>query len=173
LIILTQVNKQRVSVHLPLCKRGIEGDLSNKISPNPSFRGTKRLQQRGFSLLEILIAFSILALSLGILLKIFSAGVNTALVAEDYTAAVQIAESLMAKTGVETPLQPGQSSGLENEKYHWLVEVSPFEFNPENVDPTAITAMLYKVTVVVNWGDDNANDRQVELSTLKLINKTL
>ena len=130
-------------------------------------------KQQGFSLLEILIAFSILALSLGILLKIFSAGVNTAVVAEDYTAAVQIAESLMAKTGVETPLQANQASGLENEKYHWLVEVSPFEFNPENVDPTAITAVLFKVKVIVSWGDDNANDRQIELTTLKLINKTL
>ena len=130
-------------------------------------------KQQGFSLLEILIAFSILALSLGILLKIFSAGVNTALVAEDYTAAVQIAESLMAKTGVETPLQANQASGLENEKYHWLVEVSPFEFNPENVDPTAITAILFKVKVIVSWGDDNTNDRQVELTTLKLTRKTL
>ena len=130
-------------------------------------------KQQGFSLLEILIAFSILALSLGILLKIFSAGVNTALVAEDYTAAVQIAESLMAKTGVETPLQANQASGLENEKYHWLVEVSPFEFNPENVDPTALTAVLFKVKVTVSWGDDNVNDRQIELTTLKLINKTL
>ena len=130
-------------------------------------------KQQGFSLLEILIAFSILALSLGILLKIFSAGVNTAVVAEDYTAAVQIAESLMAKTGVETPLQANQASGLENEKYHWQVEVSPFEFNPENVDPTALTAVLFKVKVTVTWGDDNVNDRQIELTTLKLINKTL
>ena len=130
-------------------------------------------KQQGFSLLEILIAFSILALSLGILLKIFSAGVNTAVVAEDYTAAVQIAESLMAKTGVETPLQANQASGMENEKYHWLVEVSPFEFNPENVDPTALTAVLFKVKVTVSWGDDNVNDRQIELTTLKLINKTL
>ncbi|OYV19245.1 MAG: general secretion pathway protein I [Methylococcaceae bacterium NSP1-1] len=130
-------------------------------------------KQKGFSLLEILIAFSILALSLGILLKIFSAGVNTAVVAEDYTAAVQIAESLMAKTGVETPLQANQASGLENEKYHWQVEVSPFEFNPENVDPTALTAVLFKVKVTVSWGDDNVNDRQIELTTLKLINKTL
>jgi general secretion pathway protein I len=130
-------------------------------------------KQQGFSLLEILIAFSILALSLGILLKIFSAGFNTAVVAEDYTAAVQIAESLMAKTGVETPLQANQASGMENEKYHWLVEVSPFEFNPENVDPTALTAVLFKVKVTVSWGDDNVNDRQIELTTLKLINKTL
>jgi general secretion pathway protein I len=130
-------------------------------------------KQQGFSLLEILIAFSILALSLGILLKIFSAGVNTAVVAEDYTAAVQIAESLMAKTGVVTPLQANQASGVENEKYHWLVEVSPFEFNPENVDLTALTAVLFKVRVTVSWGDDNVNDRQIELTTLKLINKTL
>jgi len=130
-------------------------------------------KQQGFSLLEILIAFSILALSLGILLKIFSAGVNTAVVAEDYTAAVQIAESLMAKTGVATPLQANQASGMENEKYHWLVEVSPFEFNPENVDPTALTAVLFKVKVTVSWGDDNVNDRKIELTTLKMINKTL
>lgn len=130
-------------------------------------------RQQGFSLLEILIAFSILALSLGILLKIFSAGVNTAVVAEDYTAAVQIAESLMAKTGVESPLQEGQDSGLENDKYHWLVEVSPIVFNPEDIDATAITAELFKVKVIVSWGDDNVNDRQIELTTLKLGNKTL
>jgi general secretion pathway protein I len=130
-------------------------------------------KQRGFSLLEILIAFSILALSLGILLKIFSAGVNTAAVAENYTAAVQIAESLMVKTGVETPLQAGQAAGLENEKYYWRVEVSPFTFNPDNMDVSAITAMLFKVKVIVNWGDGNANDRQVELTTVKLGNRTL
>ncbi|WP_262964728.1 type IV pilus modification PilV family protein [Methylobacter psychrophilus] len=130
-------------------------------------------KQQGFSLLEILIAFSILAVSLTILLKIFSDGVNTAVVAEDYTAAVQIAESLMVTTGVETPLVAGQNSGLENEKYHWLIEVSPFEFNPENVDNTTQTAVLFKVKVIVNWGNDSANDRQVKLTTLKLTNKPL
>lgn len=123
--------------------------------------------------MEILIAFSILALSLGILLKIFSGGVNTATVAGDYTAAIQIAESLMAKTGLETPLQAGQDSGVEDEKYRWRVEVSPVAFNPGNMDTSAITSALFKVKVIVSWGDDNVGDRQVELSTLKLINKSL
>ncbi len=131
-------------------------------------------KQRGFSLLEILIAFSILALSLGILLKIFSAGVNTAGVAEEYTAAVQIAESIMAKTGVETPLQAGEDDGLENEKYHWRVSVSQFQFTAENLDVTTLPAELFKVKVTVNWGGESSTDgRQLELISLRLVNKVL
>ncbi|HEY8094979.1 MAG TPA: type II secretion system protein [Methylobacter sp.] len=149
----------------------------------------KANRQRGFSLLEILIAFSILALSLGILLKIFSAGVNTAGVAEEYTAAVQIAESLMAQTGVEALLQPNQATGLKDEKYQWQVVVSPFQFTAENLDVTTMPVVLFKVKVIVSWGNDNAGDgvyaasqsgagaanaggRQVELISLKLANKT-
>jgi general secretion pathway protein I len=129
-------------------------------------------RQRGFSLLEILIAFSILALSLGILLKIFSGGVNTAGAAEDYNAAVQIAESLMARTGVETSLQSGVENGLEKDKYHWRVVVSPFQFAAENLDVSALEAVLFKVRVSVSWDENaRADGRQVELTTLKLANK--
>ncbi len=130
-------------------------------------------KQKGFSLLEILIAFSILAISLGILLKIFSSGINTALVSEDYTAAVQIAESLMAKTGLESPLQAGENSGTENEKYEWQVLVTPYLFNPDNLDEMTITTTLFKVKVVVNWDIEKTKRRQIELTTLKLVNKTL
>jgi general secretion pathway protein I len=98
-------------------------------------KASKITKQQGFSLLEILIAFSILALSLGILLKIFSGGVNTAVVAEDYTIAVQIAESLIAKTGSEIPLKDHQSSGDENKKYHWSLSISPFFLSGEGIDP--------------------------------------
>ena len=130
-------------------------------------------KQKGFSLLEILIAFSILAISLGILLKIFSAGINTAVVSEDYTAAVQIAESLMAKTGLESPLQAGEDSGTENDKYEWQVMVTPYLFNPDNLDEMTITTTLFKVKVIVNWDIEKTKRRQIELTTLKLVNKTL
>ena len=130
-------------------------------------------KQQGFSLLEILMAFSILALSLGILLNIFSGGVKTAMVSEDYTAAVQIAESLMAKAGTEIPLKDHQSSGNENKKYFWQLTISPYFLSSENVDPKNAPAELYKVQATVTWGDseDGSDDRQIQLSTLKLTAK--
>jgi hypothetical protein len=55
-----ELASQHVNVHLPLlqrgrAKRGAEGDLSNKISPNPSFpkRGTERLPQHRLSPKEL------------------------------------------------------------------------------------------------------------------------
>jgi general secretion pathway protein I len=126
-------------------------------------------KQQGFSLLEILVAFSILAVSLGILLKIFSGGVDTAIVAEDYTIAVQIAESLIAKTGSEIPLKDHQSSGEENEKYHWQLTISPYLLGSEDIDPKTIPAELFKVSVTVDWGE--GDNRQIQLNTLKLAAK--
>ena len=79
----------------------------------------------------------------------------------------------MAGTGVEAPLQTGESTGLENKKYHWRVSVSPFQFMAGNMDASAITATLFKVKVTVNWGDGYADDRLVELITLKLAKKEL
>ena len=125
-------------------------------------------KQQGFSLLEILIAFSILAFSLGILLKIFSGGVNTAMVSEDYTVAVQIAEGLMARSGTEIPLVPSQESGLEHEKYEWGVTISPFVINVETLDPASVSATLFKVKVIVSWATSKEHQRQVELTTIKL-----
>ena len=125
-------------------------------------------------MLEILIAFSILAFSLGILLKIFSGGVNTAMVAEDYTVATQIAESLLAKTGTEIPLKEHQSSGDEHEKYHWQLAITPYNLSAiEGTDPKSLPAQLFKVNATVVWGegDAGADDRQIKLTTLKLAAK--
>jgi general secretion pathway protein I len=129
------------------------------------------MNQKGFSLLEILIAFSIMALSITILLRIFSGGVNTVMIAEDYTVAVQIAESLLAKTGSEIQLKEQQDSGDENQKYHWELTIRPYTINGEKFDGKTVPAELYKVNVTVNWGDGKSDDRQIQLSTLKLAAK--
>ncbi len=134
--------------------------LNNVQSSRPGFIN----RNKGFSLLEILVAFSILAISLGILLKIFSSGVNTAAVSEEYTIATQIAESLMAKTGIEEPLTENETTGLEAEKYHWRIRVEKIpNFDIEDTSKVEFLA----VQVIVEWGEDGINNRTVELNTIK------
>ena len=94
--------------------------------------------------------------------------------AEDYTVATQIAESLLAKTGSEIALKDHQSSGDENEKYHWQLTIRPYAVSGEIIDPKTIPAQLFKVKVTVEWGEGEAgsDDRQIQLTTLKLAAKT-
>ena len=121
----------------------------------------------------MLIAFSILAISLGILLKIFSTGITTAQVAENYTTAVQIANNVIAKTGVESPLKIGESVGVENNFYHWRVRISPQTFTSPELDLRALPVELFNVNVLVWWGDDDkTDDRVLELNTMKLAAKS-
>jgi general secretion pathway protein I len=124
--------------------------------------------QRGFSLLEILVAFSIMAISMGMLLSIFSSGLRNASVSEEYTSAVQIAEAILARPGIETPLQQAQSNGVVNDKYRWELTVAPFILTTETIDTRTIPAQLFMVTALVSWGDEGRSERQLELSKLKL-----
>lgn len=131
-----------------------------------------RNKHKGFSLLEILVAFSILTVSLGIILKIFSTGITTAQVTGDYTTAVQIAKNLLDKTGNESPLKAGEITGSENKFYHWRVTVTPKVFTSPELDLHDLPVALFDVTARVWWGGENkSDDRVVELHTLKLATK--
>ena len=120
-------------------------------------------RNKGFSLLEVLVAFSIMAIVLGVGLRIFSSGLHNAVVAEEYTLATQIAESLMAKVGIESELEVSESRGTELDKYHWQVVVT----EPEELDQAF---RMLEVRVRVEWDDGSGdNNREVELLNLKLL----
>lgn len=148
---------------------------------------------KGFSLLEILVAFAVMAVALTIVLRIFGTGVNNAVISEEYNLGVQIAESLMARTGVESPLVVGEASGLEAGKYEWRVivkllaqtatandlnaannlnalnvpNVPSAAGNQPNQDNSVIS--LYSVTVQVSWMDDSGGVRGIDLRSLRTL----
>lgn len=124
-------------------------------------------RQQGFSLLEILIAFSILAFSLTILLNIFSSGLRRAIVSEEYQQAVIIAQSKLAAAGVEEALVNGSQEGDVEEKYFWQVQAQSFDLDAMGLDGGEQNVMPYQVTVVVEWLAGK-NNRQLELTTIKL-----
>ncbi|MCF7970022.1 MAG: type II secretion system GspH family protein [Methylococcaceae bacterium] len=131
---------------------------------------SKRHLQSGFSLLEILIAFSILALSLGVLLNIFSGGLKRAIVSDEYQQAVTIAQSKLAAAGVEWPLGDGDKQGQMLDKFNWTLFVQPI--NSDDIDAASATTNIqtYQVIVRVQWLA-GVEDRQIELTSIKLSKK--
>jgi len=134
---------------------------------------TTHRKQRGFSLLEILVAFSILALSLGVLMQIFSGSLRNTEVTHDQAQAVVLAQSLLAAAGVETPLTPGETSGVQTGKFRWLLRTRPL---PDEVRAGGTAAVrvppvldLWEVTASVTWGGVSGSpERSVSLATLRI-----
>lgn len=127
-----------------------------------------RPDQAGFSLIEILVAFAILSLSLGVILRIFAGGGHIAATADEYSRAILTAESLMASLGVEKPLQPGQSGGEIPGGYRWTVDVTPYPFDQSLLGGQKIGFNPYWVDLTVEWGDEN-DPRAFNLKTLRMI----
>ena len=128
--------------------------------------GKPRAQQ-GFSLLEILIAFSILAFSLTILVNIFSGGLRRTIVAEEYQQAVIIAQSKLAAAGVEEALDNGMQSGDIEQRYFWSIKVQALNLDKLELGSEDQNVVPYQVTARVEWLAGK-NNRQFELTTIKL-----
>ena len=132
------------------------------------------MRQRGFSLLEVLVAFTILALSLGVLMQIFSGSLRNADITREQAEATALAQSLLAGIGVETPMAAGESSGVHADQFRWRIQIAPFQEPPragqtEAIAPIA-TLDLWQVMVSVAWGGGAppASERTVTLATLRV-----
>jgi general secretion pathway protein I len=128
-------------------------------------------QQRGFSLLEILVAFVLLALAMAVLMQIFSSSLNGATVADRYAKATMIAESKLAAAGVEDALKEGSSSGTYDDIFSWVVDVKPFsepstDTSGANLDQI-LFVKLFEVTTTVSFvTNDRRTDKNLRAVTL-------
>ena len=109
--------------------------------------------ESGFSLIEIIFAFAIMTISLTILMKVFSTGINSVIRNENYTLAAQISESLMASAGQEQKLVSGTSFGTIQNKFKWFMKsVAVNEYkNNGNQETLSKNLKLYTLYVRVAW----------------------
>lgn len=121
--------------------------------------------QRGFSLLEVLVAFSILALSMGVLLQIFSRALDTTATNETYSRAVALAEAKLASVGAGIPLADGVYSGEPEDGMDWVVSIEPHR--PAGWVDEEPPLLTYQVTAVASW-PGTSGTRRVTLRTLRL-----
>jgi general secretion pathway protein I len=132
----------------------------------PSFIAQK--SNRGFSLLEILVAFVILALSLGALLGVFSRGLTTASMSSHYSEAAIIAESKLAEAGIVQPLEEA-SYGGETGIYNWYVNILPYSWPVEDVDPALTNNVTdtFQIDIDVSWRQ-GARPMKIHVTSLQL-----
>jgi general secretion pathway protein I len=119
---------------------------------------------RGFSLLEVMVAFAILALTLGLLIQVFSRAMNATALSATYSRAATLAEARLNAVGIDIPLAPGAYGGEPEDGLAWQVLIEPYDAVDTDWE---LPAQPYRITAVVSW-DTAGGERQVTLSTLRL-----
>jgi len=132
----------------------------------------------GFSLLEVLVAFTVAALALALVFQIYGRGAHALVAADGYARAVVVAQSILASAGVEDTLEPGETEGETADGWRWRRQVEPYQ-DPEleallTQAPAADGARgtraqrltLVEVRVAVDW-HDGLRQRSLELVSLR------
>lgn len=129
--------------------------------------------ERGFTLLEMLIALAIATAVLGVLLPGAVSAIATARSARSYETAVALARSHLALLGRNMAYVPPVSSGRDG-PFDWRVQLKPEATaspGPGIVDwylhSTEMRATLYHVGVVVSWQADG-HRRSLHIETQRL-----
>ena len=132
---------------------------------------SKSAKQHGFTLLEIMVSLVIMGLVVGTLLQVYGSAMRSAALADEYSFAVQVAESRMAAVGSEIKVEKNTVSGQEEgTAYHWAVTMQPVELN-EKQEEFSLSIQPYQVTVLVSW-DSEGKQRQFSISSLRFGEKS-
>jgi len=131
----------------------------------------------GFSLLEVLVAFVILALVGTALFQLFGGALNNVSLADDYSRAVLLAETRLADSAVEGyPLRESSDQGTtEDGKYSWATKVEAYL--PPGTTPDqerlgqSSSVRLWRISVTVTWPGVLGNQRSLSLATVRLASR--
>ena|SRR5438876_2811236 len=130
-------------------------------------------RERGFSLLEVLVAFVILSLVATALFRLFSGALVNASAADDYTRAVLVAESVLAEAAAARPLVETTNSGSADEgRISWATHVT--FYSPPGVSADvervaeAMPTRLYRITTDVTFAAPSGGTRTFALATTRV-----
>ena len=133
--------------------------------PSPESRvpspDSRRRQQGGFTLLEVLVAFIVFVLIFGAVLDALGMAMRNTRRSAEVSEAALWAQSKLDAVGTVDELEEGSDSGEFNQHYRWQLDVQKQEVErTDGVSPDSFPVELYRVELVVSWGDRNRRREQ-------------
>ena len=120
----------------------------------------RRRVLRGLSLLELLVALTLMALAVGVLYRVLGASVRNVGMLQGQQGAVLLAQSLLATKDAVAP--EGWSEAGDSAGYRWQVRSRPYGALSAQPGTTA----LHELAISIHWFD-GGQPRQIELHTLR------
>jgi len=121
---------------------------------------------RGFTLVELVVAFLILVIGVTAILELVSQSALNARYAKDKTTATVLAQQKLEELLAQTDLAPGEIEGDFGDAYpqfRWRAQIS--EVGGSTVSTESEAGLLH-IAVIVEW-QDRGQIRSVQLETLK------
>ena len=135
-----------------------------------------RQRSRGFTLLEVMLAFVIFALSFATVLEIMAGTIRSVGRASEDTEVALMAQSLMDLVGTEIPIEEGEYSGTGMDRYQWEMGITLYDTGGQTGDEGMSTQELadlsgielYRVDLYVDW-EAGRRQRELHFSTIHSI----
>ncbi len=137
-------------------------------------RGAPQIPGRsgGFTLLEVLLAFVIFALSFTTILEILAGSMRSTTRARTYSEAALLAQSLIDMVGTDIPLTASSMAGDAPGGYSWQMSISPYQPQYEEDRSLELAELsgtvLFWVDLDMNWGNGR-RPQQAHFSTVRSI----
>jgi len=125
----------------------------------------ERSKQIGFTLLETLVALSVLAVSLGVTYQVFSSALRGSTLADDYAQASMFADSHLAEIGKSVNTLSRVTEGSYNVRYRWKLVIVPLD--QTNSRSVVETVKRYQITLNVYW-KSGSGQRSISAKTFRL-----
>ena len=119
----------------------------------------------GFTLLEVLVSMAILAICLTVIMQLFSGGLKSGHLSEEYIRAVFLAREKMEEVLVQKEIASGAEEGESEAGYRWVVKIHPEEETEEVVPKLPFG--LFDIQVSVMWREGERT-KSFTLHTLKI-----
>lgn len=131
-----------------------------------------QMTSQGFTLLEVMLAFVIFALSFATVLEIMAGSMRSVRRASEDTEVALLAQSLMDLVGTEIPVEEGEFSGTGMDRYQWRLGIYLYDAGSVDVQTLELAEMsgieLYWVDLDIDW-EAGRKQRNSHFSTIRSV----